>query len=136
MKALSNKWVYKIKQVKKSASAASEKISLSQFDISTAFLHGDIEVTDTIFMQQPMGYNDGSGRVCKLKKSLYGLKQAARCWYERFVNFLKQVGFTASDADPCLIRKSRQCKIIIALYIDDGIVASTDKGELEDFLEI
>jgi len=62
--------------------AASEKMSLLQFDVSTAFLHGELE--EEIYMQQPDGFNDGSGRVCRLKKSLYGLKQAPRCWDKRF----------------------------------------------------
>ncbi|GFT42874.1 retrovirus-related Pol polyprotein from transposon TNT 1-94 [Trichonephila clavipes] len=49
--------------------AAEERMHLTQFDVSTAFLYGDLE--ETIFMKQPEGFKDGSGRVCKLKRSLY-----------------------------------------------------------------
>ncbi|GJP31280.1 hypothetical protein CLOM_g10627 [Closterium sp. NIES-68] len=48
-------------------------------DIVTAFLNGVLE--EETYMEQPEGYNDGSGRVWKLKKALYGLKQAPRQWY-------------------------------------------------------
>lgn len=114
--------------------AASEKMHLSQFDVSTAFLYGHLE--ETIFMKQPDGFDDGTGRVCKLKKSLYGLKQAPRCWNRRFGKYLLKIGFIASDADPCIyIRNQEGNKLILALYVDDGLVAATDPGELETFLE-
>lgn len=56
--------------------AASENLHSTQFDVSTAFLYGKLE--GTIYMQQPEGFNDGSSRVCELKRSLYRLKQAPR----------------------------------------------------------
>ncbi|XP_011258301.2 protein ALP1-like [Camponotus floridanus] len=60
------------------ALAASKQMSLRQFDVKTAFLNGDLE--EDFFMKQPIGYDDESGRICKLVKSLYGLKQASpRC---------------------------------------------------------
>lgn len=58
------------------AVATVEKMVLKQFDVKTAFLNGDLE--EEIYMKQPIGYDDNSGRVCHLKKSLYGLKQASR----------------------------------------------------------
>ena len=86
----------------------------SQFDVSTAFLYGELE--EEIYMHQPEGYDDGSGRVCKLKRSLYGLKQAPRCWNKRFASFLLKLGFTRSTADPCLfIRFNGKRKLIVAL---------------------
>lgn len=62
--------------------AASEKLSLAHFDVKTAFLYGDLD--EVIYMKQPTGYEDGTNRVCMLKKSLYGLKQAPRCWNRKF----------------------------------------------------
>lgn len=113
--------------------AATERLHLSQFDVSTAFLYG--ELNETVYMEQPEGFNDGSNRVCLLKRSLYGLKQAPRCWNKRMGDFLKKHGFKANSADSCLfIREKDGKKLILALYVDDGLVAASDKEELEHFL--
>ena len=87
-------------------------------------------------MEQPEGFTDNSAKVCKLKRSLYGLKQAPRSWNTRFGNFLKKLGFKQSDADPCLFIFDRGSnKLLLALYVDDGIVAATDERELSEFAE-
>lgn len=114
--------------------AASERMNIMQFDVSTAFLYVDLQ--EGIYMQQPEGYSDGTAKVCKLKRSLYGLKQAPRCWNTRFGNFLKKLGFKQSNADPCLfILEKGLKKILLAVYVDDGIVAATDKCELAELTE-
>jgi Reverse transcriptase (RNA-dependent DNA polymerase) len=59
--------------------AAVKDLEIIHFDVKTAFLHGDL--AEDIYMRQPPGYTDGSGKVWKLRKSLYGLKQAARAWH-------------------------------------------------------
>jgi transposase InsO family protein len=113
---------------------ASEKMHLIQFDVSTAFLYGELE--ETVFMRQPQGYEDGTSKVCQLKRSLYGLKQAPRCWNKRFGDFLQRHGFKASDADPCLyIRERSGRKLILVIYVDDGLLAATDQREMEIFIE-
>lgn len=110
--------------------ASSEDMHLAQFDVSTAFLYGELE--ETIYMKQPEGYNDDSGKVCLLKKSLYGLKQAPRCWNRRMENFLLKMGFKISEADPCLyIREHDNRKILLVLYVDDGLVAATNPEDLK-----
>lgn len=70
------------------------KWTIEQFDVRTAFLNGDI--TEDIFMQQPQGYEDQERRhmVCKLRKSLYGLKQVSNVWNKCFTSFL-----TTSDSN-------------------------------------
>lgn len=114
--------------------AAQESMYLHQFDVSTAFLYGELE--ETIFMQQPEGYKDNSGRVCRLKRSLYGLRQSPRCWSKRFSTFLQQAGFKTSEADPCLhIRQKGDTKLIVALYVDDGLVMSTHQQEADNFVK-
>lgn len=49
-----------------------------QFDIKTDFLYGNLQ--EQVYMEQPEGYNDGLGLMCKLNRSFYGLKQTPRCW--------------------------------------------------------
>lgn len=108
------------------AIAAAENLKLKQFDVKTAFLYADLE--EEIYMRQPKGYDDKSGRVCKLLKSLYGLKQASRCWNKRFTSFLKRFEFKATDADPCVfVNIKGKSKTYLALYIDDGLLASNDE---------
>ena len=114
--------------------AANESMSLIQFDVSTAFLNGSLE--EEIFMKQPEGFEDGTKRVCKLKRSLYGLKQAPRCWNKCVHDFLISTSFKQSEADPCLyIRNKEGRKLMLALYVDDGLVASSDKSDCYAFIE-
>lgn len=116
------------------ALAAARGMKLSQFDVKTAFLNGDLE--EEIYMKQPEGFEDGSNRVCKLKRSLYGLKQSPRCWNQKFTQFLIEYGFKVSDADSCIFYKeSENSMIYLAIYVDDGLVASHDQKEMEDLLK-
>lgn len=113
--------------------AARDNMHLSQFDVSTAFLYGSID--EEIFMKPPEGYNDNTGLVCKLTRSLYGLKQAPRCWNNCIQGFLQNVGFKQSEADPCLfVRRREEKMIILALYVDDGLIACSDEEEAQRFL--
>ncbi|GJP35017.1 hypothetical protein CLOM_g19483 [Closterium sp. NIES-68] len=82
------------------AAAAIKGWVVKQMDIVTAFLNGVLE--EETYMEQPEGYNDGSGRVWKLKKALYGLKQAPRQWYIKLREVLEAIGFTPSTADQSL----------------------------------
>ena len=114
--------------------AANEGLSLRQFDVSTAFLYGTVK--EEIYTRQPKGYNDGTSNVCRLKKSLYGLKQAPKCWNECIHNFLIETGFLQSDADPCLYVLQRyNVKMVLALYVDDGLIASSDDFVAKKFIE-
>lgn len=114
--------------------AANEGLVMLQFDVSTAFLYGSLN--EEIFMKQPEGYNDGSGRVCLLRKSLYGLKQAPRCWNRCILDFFKEIGFKASEADPCLLIREKGCgKVIVALYVDDGLVAGSSQQLIDEFIK-
>lgn len=78
------------------AMAATQDLEIGQFDVRTAFLHGKLEVV--IYMQIPEGVKtDKDEMVCKLNRPLYGLKQAARCWNQRFKDVLKEMNFKASE---------------------------------------
>lgn len=113
--------------------AAKESLVLQQFDVTTAFLNGHLK--EDIYMEQPDGFNDGTSRVCHLKRSLYGLKQAPRCWNSCFVDILHKMKFQQSEADGCLfIKKVGNKKILLTLYVDDGLVAATSSELIDDFL--
>lgn len=116
------------------AIAASDRMKIKQFDVKTAFLYGDIE--ETIHMQQPEGYDDGTGRVCRLKRSLYGLKQSSRCWNQRFTELLKKFNLRATAADPCVFaNQDNDEKLILAIYIDDGIIISQSQAMIDKLLD-
>jgi hypothetical protein len=101
-----------------------------QFDVKTAFLYGDLQ--EVIYMTQPFGYNDGTDKVCRLKRSLCGLKQSPRCWNKRFRMFLEKHQLKQSDADPCLFfNTTEDHKLIIVLYVDDGLVAYQNETDFE-----
>ena len=87
--------------------AACNRIITHQMDVTTAFLNGDLK---EIFMQQPDGYIQPGKEhlVCRLKKSLYRLKQAPRCWNVKFTNHMKATGFHQSDAGPCVFVRTGQ----------------------------
>ncbi|KAL9253059.1 Retrovirus-related Pol polyprotein from transposon TNT 1-94-like protein [Drosera capensis] len=102
-------------------------------DVKTAFLNGDIE--ETIYMQQPENFVSGDPKkmVCKLKKSIYGLKQASRQWYHKFNNVITSFGFEPNIADDCIYHKfSRSKHIFLVLYVDDILLASNDIGLLHE----
>lgn len=75
------------------AVAAQNKWELEQLDVKTAFLHGDLD--ETIYMDQSEGFlmHGNEGKVCLLKKSLYGLKQASRQWHLKFDEHMEKIGF-------------------------------------------
>lgn len=113
--------------------AAAEQLVLKQFDVKTAFLYGDLN--EEIYMLQPTGYDDKSGKVCRLNRSLYGLKQASRCWNQKFTSFLKNFGFETSKADSCVFISNKTGNImILAIYIDDGLVAAKCEADICELL--
>lgn len=115
------------------ALVAHEDLEMTQFDVKTAFLHGKLK--EDIFMKIPEDLDVTSElkeSVCKLQKSLYGLKQASRCWNEKFSSFLKQFDFSESEADKCVFRgRIKSHDVYLALYVDDGVIASKSKLSLE-----
>jgi len=80
------------------AVAAAENYDLKQFDIKTTLLYGNLE--EDIYRSQPIGFEDSTDRVCKLNRSLYGLKQSPRWWNNRFKQFLLEFKLEQSTSDP------------------------------------
>jgi hypothetical protein len=102
-------------------------------DVKTAFLNGDLE--EEVYMKQLEGFpsSDGEQLVCKLKKSIYGLKQASRQWYLKFHNVISSFGFVENIMDQCIYQKVSESKIcFLVLYVDDILLATNDKGLLHE----
>jgi transposase InsO family protein len=117
------------------AITAAENLEMAQLDVKTAFLNGDLH--EELYMFQPTGFEiEGQeDLVCRLNKSLYGLKQASRSWNEKFNNFLVQYGFSQSKADPCVYTIKTETELtIMAIWVDDGIVCSSLQSRLEDIV--
>ncbi|KAG8492333.1 hypothetical protein CXB51_009816 [Gossypium anomalum] len=115
------------------ALVAQYDLELVQLDVKTAFLHGDLE--EEIYMTQPDGFKVAGKEnwVCKLTKSLYGLKQSPRQWYKRFDQFMKGQRYTRSKFDHCVYFQKLQegTFIYLLLYVDDMLIASKSKVEIE-----
>ena len=128
------------------AEVAKEDLELEQMDVKTAFLDGDID--EDIYIEIPEGVeitkddiahlNLGDDvdihsldLVCKLEKSMYGTKQAPRCWNKKINSVLGgELGFTRSDGDPCLyVKHTDEGVIMIALYVDDLLIAAKTKSQ-------
>jgi len=102
-------------------------LELHQMDVKTAFLNGDLE--ENVYMKQPTGFfMEGKEHMgCRLKKSIYGLKQASRQWYLKFNNRIKSFGFKENVEDNCIYAKFKSGKyIFLILYVDDILLASSD----------
>ena len=102
-----------------------------QFDVKTAFLYANLK--EEIYMKPAPGFEAGPGKVWLLLKTLYGLKQSSKEWYEKLRGDLEGLGFKAASSDPCLfIRRSRDGGLIFMLiYVDDGLIAAPAEGEGE-----
>jgi hypothetical protein len=111
--------------------SAIEDLELCSVDISSAFLNGDLD--EEIYVKQPEGFHEGGpNHVCKLKKSLYGLKQAARQWNNKLHTTLQSMGFKCLDSDRSIyIYVKDDVCIIVPIYIDDITLASKSSAALD-----
>jgi len=105
---------------------------MHQLDVKNAFLHGTL--TETVYYNQPDGFVDSSRSdlVCRLNKSLYGLKQVPRGCYSRFATFLHTLGFTEAKSDTSLfIYHHGGETAYLLLYVDDIVLTACSESLLQ-----
>lgn len=102
-------------------------------DIHTAFLNADIEAGRNIYMKQPRGFQM-EGKICKLKKSIYGLRNSSKNWNHCFHDFLISKGFERSKYDLCLYNRCiNGNRTYLLIYVDDIFIVSDNELELKNF---
>ena len=108
---------------------------LHQLDIKNAFLHGDLE--EEVYMEQPPGFvaqGESSSLVCRLRRSLYGLKQSPRAWFGKFSIVIQEFGMTRSGADHSVFYRHfapSRC-IYLVVYVDDIVITGNDQDGITD----
>ena len=115
------------------ALAAKYGLKLHQMDVTTAFLNGDLK--EEVYMQQPEGFVEKGKEhlVCRLCRSIYGLKQSPRCWNSVLDSKLKSMGFEQTMGNPCIYVKEECGEIfIIAVYVDDILLAGKTDQKINE----
>ena len=103
-----------------------------QMDVCTAYLNSHLD--HTIYMSTPDGFCNDKSLVCKLNKSLYGLKQSAKLWNDTINDFFLEIGLTRNKTDMCLYsRKTRYEMLYVILWIDDIIVLGSNMNIINNF---
>ena len=103
-----------------------------QMDVKTTFLNGNLE--EDVYMIQPEGFVDpkNASKVCKLQKSIYGLKQASQSWNIRFNEVVKAFGFVKNEKEPCVFKKFSGSSIVFLIFcVDDILLIGNDIPMLE-----
>jgi len=91
---------------------------IQQMDIKGAYLNGILK--EKVYMKQPEGYDDGTGQICELIKTIYGLKQSGHEWNHKLDTKLKNLGYTRLYSDPCAYVQCDRDKIsIITVWVNN-----------------
>ncbi|GJV21218.1 zinc finger, CCHC-type containing protein [Tanacetum coccineum] len=106
---------------------------IHQMDVKTTFLNGKLE--EDVYMNQPQGFimSGNENKVCKLIKSLYGLKQEPKQWHQKFDKVVLSNGCLLNQADKCVYSKFDEFGkgVIICLYVDDMLIFGTDQVQVD-----
>jgi hypothetical protein len=112
------------------AIAALQDLEIIQMDIRGAYLNGELK--EEIYMRQPPGFDDGTGRVWKLLKTIYGLKQSGREWNREFDRKLTSIQLTKTAVDHCVYFRERDGeRTWVTVWVDDLLILSTSRKEAE-----
>ncbi|GJT98308.1 ribonuclease H-like domain, reverse transcriptase, RNA-dependent DNA polymerase [Tanacetum coccineum] len=116
------------------AIAANNKWEVHHLDVKSAFLHGDLK--EEVYVTQPEGFikREDNGKVYRLIKALYGLRQAPRAWNIKLDNTLKSLDFKKCALEQAIYTKtSRDSTLLIGVYVDDLIITGTPRKEIDKF---
>jgi hypothetical protein len=105
-----------------------------QMDVKSSFLNGNLE--EEVYIEQPEGFllSENKDHVCRLKKSLYGIKQAPRAWYSRLDKYLQQQGFKRGIVDNNIyIKTVGENQLIVVVYVDDIIFGGSMNKMCQEF---
>ncbi|GJX43981.1 retrotransposon protein, putative, ty1-copia subclass [Tanacetum coccineum] len=133
-KTIGSKWLFKKKtDMDGAVHTYKARLMIWQMDVKTAFLNGYL--SEEVYMEQPEGFVNPKypNRVCKLKRSIYGLKQASRQWNKRFDDEIKKFGFTQNRDEPCVYLKASGSNVtFLILYVDDILIMGNNIPMLQD----
>ncbi|GKC50473.1 zinc finger, CCHC-type containing protein [Tanacetum coccineum] len=142
-KTVGHKWLFKKKTDMDGCNIRAIRILIAiaafydyeiwQMDVKTAFLNGHL--SEEVYMTQPEGFVNPKypNHVCKLKRSIYGLKQASRQWNKRFDDEIKKFDFTQNRDEPCVYQKASESYVtFLILYVDDILIMGNNIPMLQD----
>src|SRR6266498_191235 len=120
------------------AFAASENYETGQIDIKGAYLNGELTKNEVIYMKQPPGYSvsakNGKVLVCRLRKTLYGLKQSGRRWYQKLEEIMEKLGFSRCEVDQAVFYRRGEGKLMIVLvHVDDCTIVANAQPLITHF---
>ena len=108
-------------------------LQLHQMDVSTAFLNGAL--AEEVYMKQPEGFTEKGKEhlVCRLNRSIYGLKQSPRCWNQEIDSQLKKMKFMPTASDPCVYVQDEAGELFfVAIYVDDIILGGRSEDRMKE----
>nr|GEV83361.1 zinc finger, CCHC-type [Tanacetum cinerariifolium] len=115
------------------AMASIHNLIIHHMDVKTTFLNGDLE--EEVYMNQPQGFimPANENKVCKLIKSLYGLKQTPKQWHQKFDEVVLSNSYLLNQADKCVYRKFDEIGkgVIVCLYVDDMLIFGTGQVQVD-----
>ena len=104
---------------------------MHQLNIKNVFLHGDF--LEEVYMEQPPRFvaQGEIGKVCRFRKTLYGLKQSPRGWFGKFSQVVEAFGIQKSKSDHYVFYKnSSSSSILLVVYVDDNVITGRDSKDI------